>query len=300
MKNHFKTFWATALLITFSTAVSAQENDAASIDLGTIQPYHIKVTYDKTSHLIFPSAIRYVDLGSKHLIASKAEDVVNVLRIKASIKNFEEETNFSVITDDGRFYSFVVRYSPFPQAITFTMNSTDPESAELLKQSARFEELDDTPPAMAEKLMQGLLEKNYRTIKHIKTKSNGVEFLLKRIYICKGRYYFHIQLKNSTNVPFRTDFISFKIADRKTTRRTAVQQRNLPPLRIYSLLKEIGASSSGQNISVLDLFTISRDQVLLIEIGEIGGVRHQTLKVKSSDLLKARVLDGRQLHSSIL
>lgn len=109
MKNQFKLFWATALLITYSLASSAQENEATSLDLGTIPPYHMQVTYDKTSHLIFPSAIRYVDLGSEYLIASKAEDAENVLRVKASVKTFEEETNFSVITDDGRFYNFNVQ-----------------------------------------------------------------------------------------------------------------------------------------------------------------------------------------------
>lgn len=63
----------------------------------------MEVTYDKTSHLIFPTAIRYVDLGSEYLIAGKAEDAENVLRVKASVRDFEPETNFSVITNDGRF-----------------------------------------------------------------------------------------------------------------------------------------------------------------------------------------------------
>ncbi|MDV3630053.1 conjugative transposon protein TraN, partial [Elizabethkingia anophelis] len=61
--------------------------------------------------MIFPSKIRYVDLGSEYLIASKAEGLDNVLRIKASVRNFESETNLSVITEDGKFYNFDVFYS---------------------------------------------------------------------------------------------------------------------------------------------------------------------------------------------
>lgn len=38
-----------------------------------IPPYGLEVTYDKTTHIIFPSAVRYVDLGSPHLIAGKAD-----------------------------------------------------------------------------------------------------------------------------------------------------------------------------------------------------------------------------------
>ena len=36
-----------------------------------VLPYGLEVTFDKTSHLIFPSAIRYVDLGSNKLIEGK-------------------------------------------------------------------------------------------------------------------------------------------------------------------------------------------------------------------------------------
>ncbi len=81
----------------------------------------MEVTYDKTSHLIFPTAIRYVDLGSEYLIAGKAEDAENVLRVKASVKDFEAETNFSVITNDGCFYSFNVYYSSYPEALSYDL-----------------------------------------------------------------------------------------------------------------------------------------------------------------------------------
>ena len=71
-----------------------------------VLPYGLDVTFDKTVHLIFPSAIRYVDLGSQNIIAGKAEDAENVLRVKASVKDFETETNMSVICEDGSFYAF--------------------------------------------------------------------------------------------------------------------------------------------------------------------------------------------------
>ena len=71
-----------------------------------VLPYGLDVTFDKTVHLIFPSAIRYVDLGSQNIIAGKAEDAENVLRVKAAVKDFETETNMSVICDDGSFYAF--------------------------------------------------------------------------------------------------------------------------------------------------------------------------------------------------
>src|SRR5690554_2938309 len=121
MKNHLKTFWAIALMIGFAVPSFAQNSIRTPLALGKIEPYQMEVTYDKTSHLIFPTGIRYVDLGSEYLIAGKAEDAENVLRVKASVRDFESETNFSVITNDGRFYSFNVYYSSYPDALSYDL-----------------------------------------------------------------------------------------------------------------------------------------------------------------------------------
>ena len=76
-----------------------------------VPPYGLEVTYDKTTHIIFPSAVRYVDLGSPNLVAGKADGAENVIRVKAVVKDFRNETNMSVITESGSFYTFNVKYS---------------------------------------------------------------------------------------------------------------------------------------------------------------------------------------------
>ena len=56
-----------------------------------IPPYALEVTFDKTTHVIFPAAIRYVDLGSADLLAAKADGTENVLRVKAALRDFSRE-----------------------------------------------------------------------------------------------------------------------------------------------------------------------------------------------------------------
>jgi hypothetical protein len=92
-----------------------------SLEEGKLEPFRIQVTYNKTSHLIFPTSIRYVDLGSDLLVANKAEPIGNVLRIKSAVRDFEEETNFSVITEDGKFYSFDASYSSYPDILSYDL-----------------------------------------------------------------------------------------------------------------------------------------------------------------------------------
>ncbi|VXB32730.1 conjugative transposon protein TraN [Chryseobacterium sp. 8AT] len=295
MKNHLKTFWAIALILGFAAQSNAQDSIRTPLALGKIEPYRMEVTYDKTSHLIFPTAIRYVDLGSEYLIAGKAEDAENVLRVKASVRDFEPETNFSVITNDGRFYSFNVYYSSYPEAMSYDLLTMQKAVDKAKGNDVLFEEMGNNSPSLAGLLLETIYKKDKRIVKHIGAKSFGIQFILKGIYIHNGKYYFHTELRNRANVPFEIDFINFKVVDKKVAKRTVVQERPLTPLRTYKPLDGISGKSTEQNVFLLDQFTIADDKVLLIEIFEKNGGRHQTLHVENSDLIKARLIDDMHL-----
>ncbi len=295
MKNHLKTFWAIALILGFAVQSFAQDSIRTPLALGKIEPYKMEVTYDKTSHLIFLTAIRYVDLGSEYLIAGKAEDAENVLRVKATVRDFEPETNFSVITNDGRFYSFNVYYSSYPEAMSYDLLTMQKAVDKANGNDVLFEELGNNSPSLAGLLLETIYKNDKRIVKHIGAKSFGIQFILKGIYIHNGKYYFHTELRNKTNVPFQIDFINFKVVDKKVAKRTVVQERPMIPLRTYKPLDEIGGKLTEQNVFLLDQFTIADDKVLLIEIFEKNGGRHQTLQVENSDLIKARLINDMHL-----
>ncbi|WP_338839270.1 conjugative transposon protein TraN [Flavobacterium ginsenosidimutans] len=295
MKNHLKTFWALALILGFAIQSYAQDSIRTTLALGKIEPYRMEVTYDKTSHLIFPTSIRYVDLGSEYLIAGKAEDAENVLRVKASVRDFEQETNFSVITNDGRFYSFNVYYSSYPEAMSYDLLTMQKAVDRTNGNDVLFEELGNNSPSLAGLLLETIYKKDKRIVKHIGAKSFGIQFILKGIYIHNGKYYFHTELRNRTNVPFQIDFVNFKVVDKKVAKRTVVQERPMIPLRTYKPLAEISGQTTEQNVFLLDQFTIADDKVLLIEIFEKNGGRHQTLQVENSDLIKARLISDMHL-----
>ncbi|MDX6182384.1 conjugative transposon protein TraN [Flavobacterium sp. Fl-77] len=295
MKKQFKSFWAFTLMIMSVVSVKAQDNEKSPLASGSIEPYQMEVTYDKTSHLIFPTAIRYVDLGSEYLIAGKADDAENVLRIKASVKEFEPETNFSVITNDGRFYSFNVHYNPCPETLSYDLQAMQKAIDKSNGNDVLFEELGNNPPSLAGLLLETIYKKNKRIINHIGAKSFGIQFILKGIYIHKGQYYFHTELVNRTNVPFQIDFMNFKVVDKKLVKRTVVQQRSITPLRIYKPLDIIDGKTVEQNVFLLEQFTITDDKVLQIEIFEKNGGRHQMLQIENSDLIRARLINDMHL-----
>ncbi|HLR71111.1 MAG TPA: conjugative transposon protein TraN [Pseudogracilibacillus sp.] len=294
MKNLIKTILGIVLTIGMN-APSFAQNTTDQLTLGKIKPYRMEVTYDKTSHLIFPTAIRYVDLGSDYLIARKAEDAENVLRIKASVRDFEPETNFSVITNDGRFYNFNVSYNSYPKALNYDLLRMQKKVDKNNGNEVKFEELGNDSPSLIGLIMETLYTRNKKTIRHIGAKKYGIQFLLKGIYVHNGKYFFHTELRNKTNVPFQIDFMSFKIVDKKVAKRTVAQEKPISPLRTYKPLGRVQGKSIDQNIFLLDQFTIADDKVLVIEVFEKNGGRNQVLQVENSDLIKARLIEDMKL-----
>lgn len=294
MINNMKTLYAMILLI-ITVPSFGQDSSKCPLALGKIAPYQMQVTYDKTTHLIFPAAIRYVDLGSEYLIASKAADAENVLRVKASTRDFEPETNFSVITNDGLFYSFNVAYNSCLEVSSYDLITMQKTVDKTYSQDVFFEELGKSSPSLVSLILETIYKKNKCLVKHIGSKNFGIQFTLKGLYIHDGKYYFHTQLENRTPIPFLIDFINFKVVDKKTTKRTVIQESPIIPLRTYKPLEAISGTTTDQNIFLLDQFTLADDKILLIEIFEKNGGRHQTLQVKNKDLIKAQLISDLHL-----
>ena len=82
--------------------------------------------------------------------------------------------------------------------------------------------------------MEAIHKDNKRNIKHIGSKSFGIQYLLRGLYTHNGLLYFHTQLCNTSHVPFDIDFITFKIVDKKVMKRTAIQEQVIFPLRAYN------------------------------------------------------------------
>lgn len=259
-----------------------------------IPPYGLEVTFDKTVHIIFQAAVRYVDLGSTKIIAGKAEGAENVIRIKAAVRNFEDETNFSVITDDGNFYSFNVRYVQEPEKLNIEMKELITKAAPGKTQTGAgdvyLKELGKEPPAAVNQIMNNIYKNDKSDIKNISSKKYGVEFSIKGIYTNNGMLYFLSQIKNITNIPFDIDFITFKIVDRRVTKRTAVQEQVLTPLRVLNNNQTIRGKSVARSVFTLEKFTIADNKMLVIEIFEKNGGRHQSVTITNRNIVKAKVI----------
>lgn len=83
-----------------------------------IRPINLQLNDNKYLFIKFPAEINYADMGSYDLTAKKCLN--KILKLKATTPHFDK-TNLSVVTTDGKYYSFIVEYYSNPSYIAVDM-----------------------------------------------------------------------------------------------------------------------------------------------------------------------------------
>jgi conjugative transposon TraN protein len=242
------------ILILLSTAVTGQ------------QP--LSLCTDKTTALIFPFPVKYVDRGTKDIIVQPVSENEKILLVKAAVKQFAE-TNLSVITDDGHVYSFVVNYVTRPEVLVI--------------------ELPVFNNASIETYARGIADNN-ATVKGIRADSWSVEASVTGIYIREHVLYLQLLLQNHSAINYDIDVLRFFIRDQHRAKRTSLQENTCTPLYIAGDVKQIKAYSNSVIVVALDKFTIPDAKFFGIQLMEKNGGRQLQMKITNSKLMKATVL----------
>nr|WP_297169273.1 conjugative transposon protein TraN [uncultured Dysgonomonas sp.] len=260
-----------------------------------IPPYGLEVTFDKTVHIIFPASIRYVDLGSSNIIAGKAGTSENVLRVKAAVRQFEAETNMAVITEEGSYYTFNVKFADEPEKLNIEMKDFMHDGIATNRPNNSLDiylkELGSESPRLVYLINRSIYKNDKRLVKHIGSKRFGIQYLLKGIYSHNTQLYLHTSIKNSSNVPFDIDFVRMKIVDKKITKQTAIQETIIYPLRVYNFISTVGGNQTERTVFTIDKITIPNDKQLVIELFEKSGGRNQVFVIENNDLLRAEEIN---------
>lgn len=282
----------------FAAAKVMAQNDGATSRQG-LTPRPIEVGFTKTVHILFPASVTYIDIGSMAIIAGKADGAENVVRVKAAVRDFAEETNLTVITEDGGFYTFDARYAENPSMSTIEIAAAESPAARPASSSepARADEgrvllreVGRERPATIKRVLSDIYRQNRADVKGIHTRKYGVEVEVRGIYVHNDVIYLHVQIANNSNISFEVDYRRFVVADRKAAKRTAQQQRIIEPLRVCNDPSIVRGHQRQRIVFALPKLTLEEEKILLLEIAEKDGARHQCLEISSRELLGAKAL----------
>ena len=293
-----------ALIAVAIAAVRVMANPAGGAPQ-EIRPVRIEAGFAKTVHILFPSPVTYIDIGSTDIIAGKAAGAENVVRVKAAVRNFAAETNLTVITEDGGFFTFDVYYAENPAVSTLNLTTREPQTEGVKKPAAAgdpqpappasegrvlLREVGREKPATVKRMLSDIYRQNRTDVKGIRTKKYGIGVEVLGIYVFNDVIYIHTCISNDTNISFEVDARRFIVADRKLAKRTAQQQTSLEILRVCNDPAVVRGHQRQRTVFALPKLTIPDDKVLLLEIVEKNGARHQTVEIPAGELLDAKLL----------
>lgn len=227
----------------------------------------LSITTDKTTSLIFPFPIKYVDRGTKDVIVQPVKEDERILLVKAASKQFAE-TNLSVVTGDGNVYEFTVNYAAQPAVLVMHLPPNKKASI-----SSYAQAILNNPPKRILKVEHG-----------------GVISKLTGIYIKDDVIYYQLEIHNHSPLDFDIELLKFHIIDKKRSKRTALQENELVPLYIAGNKSKVKSYNFSVIVVALDKFTLPDAKFLGIQLMERNGGRHFNLKVYNGQILKARVL----------
>lgn len=243
----------------------------------------LSVTFSKTTNLLFPYAIKSVDKGSNDLLVRIAGGVENILQVKAAKQGFPE-TNLTVVTGDGKLFSYTVTYSDDPVQLNIKVENP----VRTINADALFAATGDNQAKINDLSEQIALKKPLN--RRIKDKHSDVTLALSGIYIRDEALYVQLSLENSSQINYDISQFRFYIKDKSQAKRTASQEQEIRPLKFTGNTEIIRGNSRQTVVVVLPKFTIPDKKYLAVQLMEKNGGRNLLLKIKNKTLVKAAVL----------
>ncbi|KGO85877.1 conjugative transposon protein TraN [Flavobacterium rivuli WB 3.3-2 = DSM 21788] len=277
MKN-IKLIVTTCFLLLISMAYP-QQNITGTV----VKADSLSITCTKTTSVVFPYAIKSVDRGSLDILVQKAKGFENVLQVKAAVECFTE-TNLTVITSDGKLYSFLLNYNEQPKVFNIQVTKSEngaPVNAFSFN-GANAEEL---------KQFSTLALAHRKKLRGVKDYKSSIRFRLTGLFIHEGILYYRITIKNDSNINYDIEQLRFFIRDQKKAKRTASQEIELTPVYVDRPVTQVKGNSQNTVVYALPKFTIPDKKYMAIQLMEKNGGRHLELKVKNKTILNSVLLE---------
>lgn len=285
-------------------ALSTMSAMAPALPLGEeniIGSYYVELSFNKTVSIIFNSPVRSVDLGSRDIIADKASDVENILKVKSTKLGFNE-TNFSVITADGKFYSFVANYNEYTPLLAINLAAKTPSLT-----SGRVSLESRSQPINGVDRRDGVIQfsgvratqsdvvyncdrimHKRRNVRHVGMEANQMEAAVRGVYVEENVVYYKLAMTNKSNINYDIDYIRFFVKDKTSGRSVSRQEIEVQPFYVYNdAIKVVRGKKSIERVYAFPKFTIPDNKQVVIETGEVNGGRVLSFVLNNSDIMGA-------------
>lgn len=244
----------------------------------------IQLSETKTSHLVFPEQVDYVQAGDYSLVqAEVVPELSNLVRMKAT-QAFEKPVSLTVVCA-GRIYAFELGYGNeapiIYQAESFHAEDAQTFSGKLL------------PDGVLRDLCDQVLDKHRKNYRNRKVQREGIRLRLNSVHLHDDVLFLELEIRNRTPMAYDVESVHFWITDKRQVKATNVQEYLITPDYTRNKISRIPGYTTVREVFVFEKMTIPNQRILLVELNEnaLGNTgRKLSLELKNKDILQARKL----------
>lgn len=231
---------------------------------------HLAVAVNKTTNLVFPAAIVSVDRGSENIIVQKS--IAFVLRVKADTV-FADTTNLTVITSDGKLYSFLVLFSASPELLTINLGAN--------------ENLDrDTSLLAVVRKVQSMRHNLYG----VRYSAGKVKLAVVGMYSTGKMLALQVSITNHSSLSFTVGKLRLRLVITHTPKRSPVQEVEVFPLLVEPTQLKVNYKQAALFTVLVPVSDMNARQDLHITLHEQDGDRHLHVSIASRFLFTAPLI----------
>lgn len=243
----------------------------------------IDVSNMATTHIVFSSELKYVDISNKVLVARIVDNGKNILAMKARTP-FQFVTTISILESNGRLHTYYVQYNENPKELIYDIRQQlSAENDGVTKPLS--EESSDSSWQSGEPTENGLLERS-RHLYHIGDRNSGISAYCENIFVYDEYMYFVFSLSNKSQIRYEMSDVSFVVENGRKSKRFVNMDKTLAVANSYGI-QSVAPSGTRSFYYKIPKFTLDKKLVLRIYIYEERGARNLVLEMGADEVNKA-------------
>lgn len=254
----------------------------------------IEMNMDKVTQLIFPSAISSIKGG--YLPSQIMEEINENVLYMQPVGSFAE-TNLNVITSNGQYFHFILRYAQDTQKFSHIIKESDAfytkENGSIDKWASKslkstFEGQQKQTVAFSVDVVKSILSESGYLASRNSVRYKKMYLTVRGIYISNEKIYFRIMVENKSNISYDVDMISFIVKAKEMAKNATQESTQLFWTSVSGNDKSVPANACQELVFEFDKFTIGKNKILNVEMMEKSGERNLVLPIDNDWVINAR------------
>ena len=247
-------------------------------------PDTLFISTSQVVHLRFASELKYVNLGSRNIVAKIVDGSKDFVALKAR-EPFDGCTSLSCLENTGEMHTFLVAYREHPSRLEVdTRTKSAPPG---VTGSLSHVPQDTTFSFSSQSLSDYAAMK--QELYHLGTREYGIELRCENIFVKDDVLFLLISLRNESAMSYELSAPRFAVESKRRTRRGLQYEKAVFPKQSYGL-GTVAPSSEGRFVFTFDKIALVKGQVLRVYFYEKGGARNFTMTLGMKDVNEAERL----------